>query len=112
MQEVTQSMCLPMIKERFADPESKSLCSGVFPLDNPKNTRFAINYLHECQAWTHIEEMREHLKVSIKYARECNSPVTTVVRVCLILAATSTTIFTRAAFALLTLIPLRRIRFF
>ena len=111
MQEVTQSMCLPMIKEHFADPESKSLCSGMYPLDNPKNTCLAINYLHEYQAWTHFEEMREHLKASIKCARECNLPVTTVVRVCLILAATPTTIFTHATFALLALIPLRHIRF-
>ena len=111
MQEVTQSMCLPMIKECLADPKSKSLCSGMYLLDNPKNTHFAINYLHEYQAWTHIEEMHEHLKASIKCARECNLPVTTIVRVCLILAATSTTIFTRAVFALLALIPLQRIRF-
>ena len=64
MQEVTESMGLPTIKERFADPEIKALCSGMFPLDNPKNTRFAINYFTSIGLGAVTEEMREHLKVS------------------------------------------------
>jgi hypothetical protein len=64
MQEVTESMGLPTIKERFADPEIKALCSGMFPLDNPKNTRFAINYFTSVGLGAVTEEMREHLKVS------------------------------------------------
>jgi pre-mRNA-splicing factor CWC22 len=64
MQEVTESMGLPTLKERFADPEIKALCSGMFPLDNPKNTRFAINYFTSVGLGALTEEMREHLKVS------------------------------------------------
>lgn len=64
MQEVTESMGLPTLKERFADPEIKALCTGMFPLDNPKNTRFAINYLTSIGLGALTEEMREHLKVS------------------------------------------------
>ncbi|KAH9967975.1 MIF4G-domain-containing protein [Russula dissimulans] len=64
MQEVTESMGLSALKERFADPEIKTLCTGMFPLDNPKNTRFAINYFTSVGLGALTEEMREHLKVS------------------------------------------------
>ncbi|KAH9999062.1 hypothetical protein BJV77DRAFT_978730 [Russula vinacea] len=62
MQEVTESMGLPTLKQRFADPEIKALCTGMFPLDNPKNTRFAINYFTSIGLGAVTEEMREHLK--------------------------------------------------
>jgi pre-mRNA-splicing factor CWC22 len=64
MQEVTESMGLPTLKERFADAEVKALCTGMFPLDNPKNTRFAINYFTSIGLGALTEDMREHLKVS------------------------------------------------
>jgi len=44
IQEVTESTGLPTLKERFAEPEIKVLCTGMFPLDNPKNMRFSTNY--------------------------------------------------------------------
>ncbi|TFY66479.1 hypothetical protein EVG20_g4613 [Dentipellis fragilis] len=62
MQEVMESMGLPTLKERFADPEVRSLCREMFPLDNPKNTRFAINYFTSIGLGAVTEEMREHLK--------------------------------------------------
>ncbi|KAA1477093.1 MIF4G-domain-containing protein [Dentipellis sp. KUC8613] len=62
MQEVMESMGLPALKERFADPEVRSLCREMFPLDNPKNTRFAINYFTSIGLGAVTEEMREHLK--------------------------------------------------
>jgi len=36
----------------------------MFPLDNPKNTRFSINYFTSIGLGALTEEMREHLKVS------------------------------------------------
>ena len=63
MQEVTKSMGLPTLKERFLDPEIKRLCTGMFPLDNPKNTRFSINYFTSVGPGALTKEMREHLKV-------------------------------------------------
>jgi pre-mRNA-splicing factor CWC22 len=56
-------MGLKVVKERFADEEVKSACAGMFPLDNPKNTRFAINYFTSIGLGAITEEMREHLKV-------------------------------------------------
>ena len=74
MQEVTESMGLPTLKERFADPEIKALCSGMFPLDNPKNTRFAINYFTSVGLGALTEEMREHLKVSSDHRTSYPTP--------------------------------------
>ncbi len=48
----------------FADAEIKALSTGMFPLDNPKNTRFSINYFTSIGLGALTEEMREHLKVS------------------------------------------------
>jgi len=60
--EMQESMGLKVLKERFADEEVKSACAGMFPLDNPKNTRFAINYFTSIGLGAITEEMREHLK--------------------------------------------------
>ncbi|KAI0093712.1 hypothetical protein BDY19DRAFT_268878 [Irpex rosettiformis] len=60
--EMTEAMGLKTITERFKDDEVKRCCSGIFPLDNPKNTRFAINYLTSIGLGAVTEEMREYLK--------------------------------------------------
>jgi pre-mRNA-splicing factor CWC22 len=62
-QEVTEAMGLATVKERFADPEVRMLTRGMFPLDNPKDTRFSINYFTSIGLGAVTEEMREHLKV-------------------------------------------------
>jgi pre-mRNA-splicing factor CWC22 len=40
------------IKGRFTDPFMAEIFRGLFPTDNPRNTRFAINY------WTSIGKAR------------------------------------------------------
>ena len=72
MQEVLESMGLATLKERFADPEVKALCRNMFPLDNPKNTRFAINYFTSIGLGAVTEEMREHLKVCYFWPLICS----------------------------------------
>lgn len=62
-QELTESMGVKTVTERFKDPEVKVFCSGMFPMDNPKNTRFSINYFTSIGLGAVTEEMREHLKV-------------------------------------------------
>jgi pre-mRNA-splicing factor CWC22 len=68
--EMQESMGLKVLKERFADEEVKSVCAGMFPLDNPKNTRFAINYFTSIGLGAITEEMREHLKVCNPYLND------------------------------------------
>ncbi|EJD53001.1 MIF4G-domain-containing protein [Auricularia subglabra TFB-10046 SS5] len=63
LQEVNEQMGLKMLTERFKDPEVKESCRGMFPMDNPKNTRFAINYFTSVGLGAITDEMREHLKV-------------------------------------------------
>ena len=61
--EIVEAMGLKTITERFKDPEVKRYCEGMFPMDNPKNTRFSINYFTSIGLGPVTEEMREHLKV-------------------------------------------------
>lgn len=63
LNELTESMGLKTIAERFKEDEVKRCCAGMLPMDNPKNTRFAINYLTSIGLGVLTEEMREHLKV-------------------------------------------------
>ncbi|KAG8955528.1 pre-mRNA-splicing factor cwc22 [Tulasnella sp. 408] len=62
MQEITEEMGLKKTAERFKDPTMKSNFESMFPLDNPKNTRFSINYFTSIGLGVVTEEMREHLK--------------------------------------------------
>jgi hypothetical protein len=64
MQEMMEGMGLKTLVERFKDPEVKRGCEGIFPMDVPKNTRFAINYFTSIGLGVITEEMREYLKVS------------------------------------------------
>lgn len=63
LQEVMETMGLKGMKERFDDPEVREACKGLFPMENPKETRFAINYLTSVGLGAITERMREHLKV-------------------------------------------------
>ncbi|KAI1783410.1 MIF4G-domain-containing protein [Ganoderma leucocontextum] len=60
--EISESMGLKTVAERFKDPEVRMSCRGMFPLDNPKDTRFSINYFTSVGLGAVTEEMREHLK--------------------------------------------------
>ncbi|KAJ6544061.1 hypothetical protein B0H19DRAFT_999676 [Mycena capillaripes] len=62
MQEMTESMGLKIVAERFKDPEIRRGCEGMFPVDVPKNTRFAINYFTSIGLGVVTEDMREYLK--------------------------------------------------
>jgi pre-mRNA-splicing factor CWC22 len=63
MNEMMESMGLKALAERFKDEEVKKSCVGMFPMDIPKNTRFAINYFTSIGMGIVTEEMREYLKV-------------------------------------------------
>ncbi|KAF8894810.1 armadillo-type protein [Infundibulicybe gibba] len=65
MNEMMESMGLKVLAERFKDPEVKRGCENMFPMDVPKNTRFAINYFTSIGLGAITEEMREYLKVSL-----------------------------------------------
>ncbi|KAI6036989.1 MIF4G-domain-containing protein [Pisolithus microcarpus] len=62
MQEMMESMGLKALAERFKDEEIRTACKDLFPMDNPKNTRFSINYFTSIGLGILTEEMREYLK--------------------------------------------------
>jgi pre-mRNA-splicing factor CWC22 len=68
MQEMMESMGLKSLAERLKDPEIRDACKEMFPMDNPKNTRFSINYFTSIGLGLVTEEMREYLKVCISFS--------------------------------------------
>ncbi|RAO69402.1 uncharacterized protein BHQ10_005414 [Talaromyces amestolkiae] len=61
-QDLAEHMGMAKLKERLTDPVLRPSFNGLFPLDNPRNTRFSINYFTSVGMGALTEEMREHLK--------------------------------------------------
>jgi pre-mRNA-splicing factor CWC22 len=70
-QEMMESMGLKTLAERFKDEEIRAACKDMFPIDNPKDTRFAINYFTSIGLGVVTEEMREYLKVGFLPLSHC-----------------------------------------
>lgn len=74
LQEMSEDMGLTKLTERFKDPTLAQHFTQIFPMDNPKNTRFSINYFTSIGLGVVTEAMREHLKVSFS-AYTCRTPL-------------------------------------
>ncbi|SPO27541.1 related to Pre-mRNA splicing factor cwc22 [Ustilago trichophora] len=61
-QEMQQQLGLKELTERFKEPSLQDDWQGLFPKDNPKSTRFSINYFTSIGLGVLTEDMREHLK--------------------------------------------------
>lgn len=61
-QELSEHMGMKKLKERFLDPIMEQTFSGVFPKDNPRNTRFAINFFTSIGLGGLTTELREYFK--------------------------------------------------
>ncbi|KAJ8403406.1 hypothetical protein AAFF_G00351780 [Aldrovandia affinis] len=61
-QELCAYMGLPKLNERLKDFTLQSFFEGLFPRDNPRNTRFAINFFTSIGLGGLTDELREHLK--------------------------------------------------
>ena len=59
MQEMIESMGLKTLAEQFKDEEVRTACKNMFPTDNPKDTRFSINYFTSIGLGILTEDMRE-----------------------------------------------------
>ena len=64
MQEVMEEVGLKKMAARLKEPELAQALTGIFPTDNPKNTRFAINYFTSIGLGLITEDMRTWLQVS------------------------------------------------
>merc|ERR1719223_1831004 len=55
-------MGLKRLRDRFMDLSFGPSFAGVFPKDNPKNTRFAINFFTSIGLGALTDDLRQHLK--------------------------------------------------
>jgi pre-mRNA-splicing factor CWC22 len=61
-QDLAEHLGLPKLQERLKDEVLRPSFDGLFPMDNPRNTRFSINYFTSIGLGVLTEGMRGHLK--------------------------------------------------
>ncbi|KAL4782920.1 hypothetical protein BJX76DRAFT_331325 [Aspergillus varians] len=61
-QDLAEHLGVPKLKERMTDEILRPSFDGLFPTDNPRNTRFSINYFTSIGFGALTEEMREFLQ--------------------------------------------------
>ncbi|XP_065834376.1 pre-mRNA-splicing factor CWC22 homolog [Oscarella lobularis] len=61
-QELSEFMGLPKLNERLKDPTLAAYFEGLMPRDNPRNTRFSINFFTSVGLGGLTDDLREHLK--------------------------------------------------
>ncbi|KAI9668703.1 MAG: pre-mRNA-splicing factor cwc22 [Trizodia sp. TS-e1964] len=67
-QDLSEAMGMATLQARLKDDLLRSSFDGLFPKDNPRNTRFSINYFTSIGMGAVTEELREHLKSAVKPA--------------------------------------------
>ncbi|KAL6200661.1 hypothetical protein ACLB2K_030442 [Fragaria x ananassa] len=61
-QELSEHLGIRLLNERLTDPAMQDSYESIFPRDNPKNTRFAINFFTSIGLGGITENLREYLK--------------------------------------------------
>src|SRR5438045_4021625 len=61
-QDLAEAMGMPKLQARLKDDILRPSFEGLFPKDNPRNTRFSINYFTSIGMGAVTEEMREYLQ--------------------------------------------------
>uniref|UniRef100_A0A7N6FKA2 Pre-mRNA-splicing factor CWC22 homolog n=1 Tax=Anabas testudineus TaxID=64144 RepID=A0A7N6FKA2_ANATE len=74
-QELCAYMGLPKLNQRLKDQTLQPFFEGLFPRDNPRNTRFAINFFTSIGLGGLTDELREHLKNAPKMIMTQNQEV-------------------------------------
>ncbi|KAK5171863.1 pre-mRNA-splicing factor cwc22 [Saxophila tyrrhenica] len=62
IEDLAQGVGMKSLAERFRDDDLQPALTGMFPTDNPKNTRFSINFFTAIGMGVLTEGMREFLK--------------------------------------------------
>jgi pre-mRNA-splicing factor CWC22 len=62
VQELSEHLGLRKLNEKLNDPMMQDSFEGIFPKDNPKNTRFAINFFTSIGLGGITDSLREYLK--------------------------------------------------
>jgi pre-mRNA-splicing factor CWC22 len=61
-QDLMEALGMAKLQARLKDDINRSSFDGIFPMDNPRNTRFSINYFTSIGMGAVTEEMRHHLQ--------------------------------------------------
>ncbi|KAL8153009.1 hypothetical protein V2J09_010769 [Rumex salicifolius] len=61
-QELSEHLGIRLLNERLNDPAMQDSYESIFPRDNPRNTRFAINFFTSIGLGGITENLREYLK--------------------------------------------------
>ncbi|KAL2923925.1 Pre-mRNA-splicing factor CWC22-like protein [Bienertia sinuspersici] len=61
-QELSEHLGIRLLNERLNDPSMQDSFDSIFPKDNPRNTRFAINFFTSIGLGGITENLREYLK--------------------------------------------------
>ena len=64
-----------MLNERLNDPTMQDSFESIFPKDNPKNTRFSINFFTSIGLGGITESLREYLKNMPRLIMQQQKPI-------------------------------------
>ena len=68
-QDLSEAMGMKKLVVRLKEPYLQEAYLGIFPKDNPRNTRFSINYFTSIGMGQVTEDMREHLRANVSRSR-------------------------------------------
>ena len=74
-QELSEHLGLRKLNERLTEPSMQDSFDGIFPKDNPKNTRFAINFFTSIGLGGLTDSLREYLKNMPRMIMNQHKPV-------------------------------------
>ncbi|XP_072975468.1 uncharacterized protein [Typha angustifolia] len=74
-QELSEHLGIRLLNERLNDPTMQDSFDSIFPKDNPKNTRFAINFFTSIGLGGITESLREYLKNMPRLIMQQQKPV-------------------------------------
>ncbi|WOL16055.1 pre-mRNA-splicing factor [Canna indica] len=74
-QELSEHLGIRLLNERLNDPTMQDCFESIFPRDNPKNTRFSINFFTSIGLGGITENLREYLKNMPRLIMQQQKPV-------------------------------------
>jgi pre-mRNA-splicing factor CWC22 len=75
LQELSEHLGIRLLNERLNDPTMQDSFESIFPKDNPKNTRFCINFFTSIGLGGLTENLREYLKNMPRMIMQQQKPV-------------------------------------
>ncbi|KAF3621870.1 hypothetical protein FXO38_31629, partial [Capsicum annuum] len=74
-QELAEQLGIRLLNESLNDPTMQQSFESILPKDNPKNTRFAINFFTSIGIGGITENLREYLKNTSRHIMKEQKPV-------------------------------------